>query len=115
MLKRQKVLAGLLYACVAALPRGRARRSGSQKGAYLESHSGDNTIYLLGSIHLGSKDMYPLPKEFEDAYASSKTLIVEVDLNNLDMQKMQAMMLSKGMYRAATPYGSASARRPANR
>ena len=67
-------------------------------GPFWKATSGGNTIYLLGSIHAGSKGMYPLPKEFEDAFAASSTLIVEVDVNKVDKQKMQAMMLSKGMY-----------------
>ena len=99
MLKRQKVLAGLLYACVAALPQAAAQDAQAvKKGLFWKATSGTNTIYLLGSIHLGSKDMYPLPKEFEDAYASSRTLVVEVDLNKVDMQKMQAAVFSKGLY-----------------
>jgi len=54
--------------------------------------------YLLGSIHLGSKDMYPLAKEVEDAFERSTALIVEVDINRVDQQGMQAMILSKGLY-----------------
>jgi hypothetical protein len=100
MRKPQRVLTALLLACLMTLPRLAAQDAPAavKKGLFWKATSGANTIYLLGSIHLGSKDMYPLPKEFEDAFAASKTLIVEVDLSRVDMQSLQAMMLSKGMY-----------------
>jgi len=34
-----------------------------------------------GSIHVASKDMYPLAKEMEEAFAKSDTLVVEVNMN----------------------------------
>lgn len=88
-------MTALLLSCLAALPRLQAQE---HKGLFWKATSGSNTVYLLGSIHLGSKDMYPLPKELEDAFAASKTLMVEVDLTKVDMQQMQAMVMTKGMY-----------------
>src|SRR6185312_10326344 len=60
--------------------------------------NGNNVVYLLGSIHIGSKDMYPLPKVVESAYARSKVLVVEVDLKKVDMTSMFAEVQEKGMY-----------------
>jgi uncharacterized protein YbaP (TraB family) len=57
-------------------------------------------VYLLGSIHLGSKDMYPLPAEIEDAFAGSSALLVEADIRHMDMSKAQAAILEKGLYPA---------------
>jgi uncharacterized protein len=100
MRKQQRLLTALVMACLTTLPQLAAQEApaAGKKALLWKATSGSNTLYLLGSIHLGSKNMYPLPKEFEDAFAASKTLIVEVDLNKLDMQKMTAMMMSKGMY-----------------
>jgi hypothetical protein len=42
--------------------------------------------------------MYPLPKEMEDAFDSSTALIVEVDENHIDQQKIQGVILQTGMY-----------------
>ncbi len=100
MRKQQRLLTALLLLSLVTLPRLAAQDApaAAKKGLIWRAESGGNTVYLVGSIHVGSKDMYPLPKEFEDAFAGSKTLIVEVDLSHLDMQKLQAMMLSKGMY-----------------
>ncbi len=38
------------------------------------------TIYLFGSIHVGSEDLYPLPERIMSAYEESDYLAVEVDL-----------------------------------
>ena len=37
-------------------------------------------IYLLGTIHVGNADMYPLGEAVEEAYRESDTLAVELDL-----------------------------------
>ena len=39
--------------------------------------SAGNTLYLLGSIHAGTPDMYPLPAPIEEMFAGSKVLLVE--------------------------------------
>ncbi len=56
------------------------------------------TAYLLGSIHLASSSIYPLPPAIEDAFAASKTLVVEVNLNDLDRQRLTTEMMQAGMY-----------------
>ena len=58
------------------------------------------TLFLLGSMHVGRADFFPLPKEIEDAFASSKTLVVEVDTSGLDQAKLQKLIFEKGLYPA---------------
>jgi len=70
----------------------------AKKALFWKASTDGSVVYLLGSIHLGSKDMYPLAKEVEDAFERSAALIVEVDINRVDQQGMQAMILSKGLY-----------------
>jgi uncharacterized protein len=100
MRKQRRLLSALLLACLVTLPRLVAQDgpAPAKKALLWKATSGNNSLYLLGSIHVGSKDMYPLAKEIENAYAASKTLIVEVDLNKVDMQKLTMLMMSKGMY-----------------
>ncbi len=100
MAKQRRLLTALLLAGLVTLPRLPAQDTAApvKKGLFWKATSGANTLYLLGSIHIGSKDMYPLPKEFEDAFSASKTVIVEVDITKVDMQKMQAMVMARGMY-----------------
>ena len=100
MRKQQRLLTALALVCLAPLPRLAAQDTpaAAKKALFWKATSGNNSLYLLGSIHVGSKDLYPLPKEIEQPFANAKTLIVEVDLNKVDMQQMTVMMMSKGMY-----------------
>jgi uncharacterized protein YbaP (TraB family) len=58
------------------------------------------TVYLVGSTHFGKTDLYPLPKEMEDAFAKSDTLVVECNIDKDDMQEVMKFVLAKGMYPA---------------
>ncbi|MCU7993811.1 TraB/GumN family protein [Shewanella glacialipiscicola] len=42
------------------------------------------TAYLLGSIHIGRADFYPLPAQIETALGKARGLVVEVDINKAD-------------------------------
>jgi uncharacterized protein YbaP (TraB family) len=55
-------------------------------------------VYLLGSIHLGKKEMYPLAKEIEGAFDKAKYLVLEADLTKVDNVKIQQMVFEKGIY-----------------
>jgi hypothetical protein len=57
-----------------------------------------NTVYLAGSVHLLKKDDTSLPPAFDKAYASSKTLVMEVDIDDVDSPAAQALVLQKGMF-----------------
>lgn len=46
------------------------------------------SAYLLGSIHIGSADFYPLPSQIEAALDRSKALVVEVDMNKVDSRAL---------------------------
>lgn len=49
-----------------------------------------NTVWLFGSIHIGSEDMYPLPDYVMNAYNNADSIAVEADAiafqNDLNMQ-----------------------------
>lgn len=70
----------------------------SGQGLMWKASSPHSTVYLLGSIHLASPDMYPLPRHIEEAFRRSSVLVVEVDLNKIDQSKLQPLLMSKGMY-----------------
>jgi uncharacterized protein YbaP (TraB family) len=57
-----------------------------------------NTVYLVGSIHVGDSSMYPLPQTVESAFATSKVLAVEINIKNIDQSKMVKLMMESGMY-----------------
>lgn len=40
------------------------------------------TVFLMGSIHVGKKEFYPLPQVIEKAFRESDALAVEVDTSS---------------------------------
>jgi uncharacterized protein len=56
------------------------------------------TLYLVGSIHVGDKGMYPLPQEVESAFAATKVLVVEVNIKKVDSMQMIGLVQKDGMY-----------------
>jgi uncharacterized protein YbaP (TraB family) len=60
--------------------------------------SNTNTVYLLGSVHVLKQDAYPLDKSIEKAYENSPRLFFEVNLDELDAQKLQQLTFAKGVY-----------------
>lgn len=56
------------------------------------------TLYLLGSIHVGDKGLYPLPANVESAFAASKVLVVEVNAKQVDQAKAIELVQKYGMY-----------------
>ena len=70
----------------------------ARNGLLWKASSRTNIVYLLGSIHMGSAEMYPLPQPIEEAFRRSTVLIVEVDLNRIDQKKLLALVEAKGRY-----------------
>ena len=60
--------------------------------------SGNNTIYLLGSIHVLNKASYPLPEEVEHIYNCCGRVVFETDLDSMNGSSLQAKMMRRGMY-----------------
>ncbi|MCE5312398.1 MAG: TraB/GumN family protein [Nitrospiraceae bacterium] len=58
----------------------------------------NSTAYILGSIHLMKPEMYPLNPAIETAFKSADSLVVEVNLNNVDMAKAANMIASSAIY-----------------
>lgn len=56
------------------------------------------TLYLLGSIHFGRPDLYPLPAAVTAAYAASDALVVEVDLSALDAAEVARRIAAQALY-----------------
>ncbi len=64
--------------------------------------SNKGTIYLLGSIHYLKRENYPLKKSIQDAFDSSATLVLEIDLERDTPERSQQVMLEKALYRDGT-------------
>ena len=80
------------------LPAQETSAVGPRRGLMWKASSAGNSVYLVGSIHLASRDLYPLPEHIEQAFLKSNVLVVEVDLNQLDQSKFQTLLAANGLY-----------------
>src|SRR5262249_39024865 len=56
-------------------------------------------VYLLGTIHVGKADFYPLPSIIEDSFKNSDALIEEVDLGQVaEAIRVQRRIVEDGTY-----------------
>jgi uncharacterized protein YbaP (TraB family) len=62
-----------------------------------EVHGKHNTVYLLGSIHVLRPSDYPLSPAVLAAYADSKALLMEVNLEDINSEQVQAEMLGSAV------------------
>jgi uncharacterized protein YbaP (TraB family) len=62
---------------------------------------GGGAVYLVGSVHVLSKDVYPLNATLESAYKASNVLVEEIDLGAGGIDS-QMQMLSRGMLPSST-------------
>jgi uncharacterized protein YbaP (TraB family) len=58
---------------------------------------GGATAYLLGSLHVLAADSYPLPAAIDKAFSESKTLVEEVDLDEMSDPTAMMAALAKAM------------------
>lgn len=62
--------------------------STGQKHFFWEVKSEKSTVYLMGSIHVAKKEIYPLDSIIESAFSASNYLAVEFDLKTVDPFKV---------------------------
>lgn len=66
---------------------------------YCATSENGGTVYLIGTIHVGSEDMYPLPSYITDAFKASDALAVEFDVRDeMENQSTMTKMLAKMLY-----------------
>ena len=68
------------------------------EGAVWKLSKGDNYLYIGGTIHLLSKQDYPLPDAYERAYQDAGKIVFEIDLANTDAAMTREEVFAKGMY-----------------
>lgn len=57
----------------------------------------NNSVFLLGSVHLLRPEDYPLPSAIDSAYADAEVLIMEVDMDDIDPVATQASFARYGL------------------
>lgn len=56
-----------------------------------------NSVYLLGSIHMLRREDHPLPRAIDDAYQDAETVVMELDMDDLDPAYTQAAFSQAGV------------------
>lgn len=76
----------------------------ASRGFLWKAEKGDNTVYLLGSIHVANEQMYPLRTELQEAYDDAEHLAVELDLLAAveDQAALQQLIMDKAAYKDGT-------------
>lgn len=101
-----KRILALIVLLPAAAGAGRASDPAGDKRFLWKASSGSSHVYLLGSIHLAKKELYPLAPEIEKAFAASKILVVEADQAKVDPAALQRMVVERGLYPAGDSLSS---------
>ena len=84
-------LLGLALSCVTL---SASVRADGPLHALWELHGKHNTVYILGSIHVLRPSDYPLAPAVLNAYGSANSILMEVNLAEIDLQGMQTELLA---------------------
>lgn len=82
---------------VAVLSAGVSAQSPGRHFLWKVEAASGATAYLLGSLHVLTADAYPLPAAIDQAFAASKTLVEEVDLEEMGDPTHMMAALAKAM------------------
>jgi hypothetical protein len=56
-----------------------------------------NSVYLLGSVHLLRAGDHPLPSVIDEAYDNAETLMMELDMDDIDPVEAQSLLTELGL------------------
>ena len=70
----------------------------NEGGFFWKAEKNGNTVYMLGSIHLGIEEFYPLNSKIQKAFDQSKNLVVEADIVNMNVLAFQQLVAEKAIY-----------------
>lgn len=79
-----------------ALAAQEARTAAGTRHSLWKVQGKQNTVYLLGSIHLLKKENYPLPPAIEAAFTNSSVVVFETDMSLTEDLTVAMGLLSKG-------------------
>lgn len=83
------LMAGVLAAAVAA----HQLAQGTSQGIFYRVSGGKNEMYLLGSIHAGSREMYPMSAVIRNAIQNADTMVFECDTASAEAQQTTAQLM----------------------
>ena len=79
------------------------RTAGNKRPLFLWRYKSTTaTIFVAGSIHVLKEGFYPLPKQYVQAYNYSDVLVLEVNMEAIKPEALQAIMLNYGSLKSGT-------------
>lgn len=92
------VLQFLAFAALALTLVAQPVRAAGDRLLFWESKTPGATVYLLGSMHLATPDLYPLRGTIMQAFEASDKLVVELDIGGGKQMAITQRMLERGAY-----------------
>jgi hypothetical protein len=87
-----------LLAVIAVLaPAAEQRTDAATRNFLWKASRGQSVVYLVGSVHLLSKDYYPLSPALDAAFKESDLLVEEIDLGEMAGIDSQLALLTRGL------------------
>jgi hypothetical protein len=86
----------------ALLPIAASAETGGHPASMWLAEGQHNRIYLLGSVHMLRKSDHPLPSIIETAYKDADSLVMEIDMDDLDAAASQALISELGVLHDGT-------------
>ena len=96
-MRRYRFSAPLLALALICLSLAAVVRADGTPHSLWELHGKRNTVYLLGSIHVLRPSDYPLPPAVLGAYGSAKSILMEVNLQDIDSPQVQSELLASAL------------------
>jgi uncharacterized protein YbaP (TraB family) len=87
----------VVLAVVTAVLAGSSTQTAATRDFVWKATGPQTSIYLVGSVHLLSKDYYPLSPALDAAFKDSDLLVEEVDLGSMLEPESQLRLLTRGM------------------
>lgn len=86
------VLSTLLLLCSASV------HASTSDGLVWVVHGSKGKVYIAGSMHLLRRDRPNLPEAMTAAYREAESLVMELDVDDIDEQAMSSLMLSAASF-----------------
>ena len=97
--KRALAIAALALCCVVSVGATAAGDGAAKHFLWKVTGPKGGVVYLLGTIHAGKADFYPLPPIIEDSFKESDTLIEEIDISEPgEAARVQQGLIETGSY-----------------
>lgn len=75
---------------------------GPSEGIFHRVQKDNQTVYLLGSIHIGDQTIYPLNEKIDVAFEEADHLAVEINIEDINETEASQTMMQQGLYQDGT-------------